>query len=616
MNAENKIKNIIEDLLSSVDPNAVEFDFKYRIEGDSIYTTISNTENVSISKLDELVYLYYNKIPGFPTKLKKSQVQDMPTALKEGSIFGMDPKFTALKPLIVNSVPGLLLQRFIEDSSGYKFADVLRGKVEAREDDVLSSEYLKHFFTFTKDENTIVVSLVNILHRYLKANPISDLPTKEFNRIVACCYILFIVSEECVIPLLPLMDVGLPEIMEYDFHGFKIQTGKEFIEKIPELHVRLDSLDSPSIEDCLPIIMELHSVETIKNENKDVEDLLISPEQETPMQISKTTTTLKDLLDIDSDVVSILRERGLMQKLENKLGKVSETCEKLMQEYYCSLTSTLTPAVLEFKTAISPLSGLSAKQNAYSEAIACKDYMAVADCALELSEFDTHLADVDKGVEKLIENLILNTEEPSSLATYIETSAKDDLESELVDANLKIEDLKSKLQSCYSKVDRYKESNTPVVVNDLILDCLEGKADNLKVIQGVKSLFPDVVFLEASYYNGIYKSPQKLLTNLIRLCGKYFNAITGGESDSTAKDILGNVYRANESKTTMGISEMARERAFEVERNGIVDTFYFEQHLTLGTRRGEPYTIQVHFKILEGVLYIGRIGPHLKVSSK
>lgn len=135
------------------------------------------------------------------------------------------------------------------------------------------------------------------------------------------------------------------------------------------------------------------------------------------------------------------------------------------------------------------------------------------------------------------------------------------------------------------------------------------------IVPTLSDLFPHVVFLEGveeQTKNSRFARPRQLFGVMMRLCGEYYEALMRGVPDSEAMEILGDVYRANESDSVKNNDKMSRLRMFNL--NG-TKTF-FEQHLTIGSRNGEQYTIQVHFKIVNRVLYIGRIGSHLTTTAK
>ncbi len=135
------------------------------------------------------------------------------------------------------------------------------------------------------------------------------------------------------------------------------------------------------------------------------------------------------------------------------------------------------------------------------------------------------------------------------------------------------------------------------------------------IVPTLSDLFPHVVFLEGvkeQAEQSKFARPRQLFAALMRLCGEYYEALMKGIPDSEAMNILGDVYRANESDSVTNNEKMSRLRTFNL--NG-TKTF-FEQHITVGSRNGEQYTIQVHFKIVNKVLYIGRIGSHLPTTAK
>ena len=138
----------------------------------------------------------------------------------------------------------------------------------------------------------------------------------------------------------------------------------------------------------------------------------------------------------------------------------------------------------------------------------------------------------------------------------------------------------------------------------------------LAVIEAFKALAGNhVVVLDtalASAKKSAFKNTSKLMEALSILSDDYYNQIVvEGKPDAVAKNTLGFAYRAGESDQTMAVAKLRAQREFKYEGETVACT----QHLTLGTKRGNQTSIQVHFKIIDKKLVIARVGTHLDVAS-
>lgn len=208
---------------------------------------------------------------------------------------------------------------------------------------------------------------------------------------------------------------------------------------------------------------------------------------------------------------------------------------------------------------------------------------------------------VDKDSEEM-QNLLL--EEIDVLKERLQSAADRELE------------LKQKLTQSLAQIESLAVTETTShCFTEAALRFMSGEGRVADVIEVINLMRPDIVFcpgiahdLESSLYN----KPEKLLKGLM-LLAEYHKAIVSGKCDAQAMDILGNNYSANESESVMSNTELRAMRQFKLPNGERVE---MQQHLTIGTRNGEAYTIQVHFRIIDNVLYIGRIGGHLPNSSK
>ncbi|MDI3324530.1 hypothetical protein QKW35_09095 [Pontibacterium granulatum] len=138
----------------------------------------------------------------------------------------------------------------------------------------------------------------------------------------------------------------------------------------------------------------------------------------------------------------------------------------------------------------------------------------------------------------------------------------------------------------------------------------------LDVLEVLDQLFPGtVVVLDSAMESAAessYQNVRKVIDMLLKLCGPYYQAIVvDGCPDTTAKDILGASYRAQESETTLSIAKLRAQREFKFDGKDVL----FKQHLTLGVRRDERSCIHVYFKIIDRKMVIAYVGKHLETSS-
>lgn len=154
-----------------------------------------------------------------------------------------------------------------------------------------------------------------------------------------------------------------------------------------------------------------------------------------------------------------------------------------------------------------------------------------------------------------------------------------------------------------------QHSGPSEALRNVILERLK-LADVFSLIQ---EHFPHVEFSDdfSTYIqNCTYEMPQKLLKSLFILCDEYYTSIASGTPDSQAKDIIGQCYRANESKTTLENASLRARREFSF--NG--EKKLFIRHLTIGGAHDSRKTVQVYFDIVGTTLQIAYVGEHLPLA--
>lgn len=157
---------------------------------------------------------------------------------------------------------------------------------------------------------------------------------------------------------------------------------------------------------------------------------------------------------------------------------------------------------------------------------------------------------------------------------------------------------------------------TDAVVPEAVLRGLREDLTLRDAVDSVAAAYANRVEVLPSVYRSLegcgFKNIRKLSDCLLRLCGDYYDAIVNeGQPDQTARETLAGVYRPNESDSTMASAKLRAQREFTY--NG--ETVLFEQHLTLGVKRGDQLCLQVYFKIIDRKLVIAYVGPHLDTST-
>ena len=187
------------------------------------------------------------------------------------------------------------------------------------------------------------------------------------------------------------------------------------------------------------------------------------------------------------------------------------------------------------------------------------------------------------------------------------------LEAEL--ANTKAELHNKKNRSTSMEHNQVSDREQMLSENNPIYRSLKEDAKLVDVLEALPALFPNRVYVLpsaiANARKSTYKNVRKVVNNLLSLCGPYYDALASGQSDATARKIIGTVYRAQESESTLANPRMHKLREFDVDG----ETVLFTQHLTLGIRRNEQTCIQVYFRIIENKLIIAYVGKHLPISS-
>ena len=107
--------------------------------------------------------------------------------------------------------------------------------------------------------------------------------------------------------------------------------------------------------------------------------------------------------------------------------------------------------------------------------------------------------------------------------------------------------------------------------------------------------------------SALFAHSPRLLDLMLKMVFDYYDELAAGKSDSVAKEILAGGYSAKESGAVASAPKMRSKRVFKYLDND----HYFERHLRIGTGGGLE-CMRVHFDILDGIVVVAYVGPHLE----
>lgn len=212
---------------------------------------------------------------------------------------------------------------------------------------------------------------------------------------------------------------------------------------------------------------------------------------------------------------------------------------------------------------------------------------------------------------------VQNTNLPTESASTSDMAAElEQLREQLAASQSKESELRNKLQK--------KEQESQVLSTQLaskrskesgfypeLKKALFGRMNCTEMFELIQAEYPYVKFSDEFFTKVTqeckYSSISKLFKFVNLLCDEYYKAIMSGTPDSEAKDILGRVYRANESATVMGSTTLKNRRKFKFDGTKKL----FTKHLTLGSNHDVTKTCQVYFDFDGSDLQIAYVGEHL-----
>jgi hypothetical protein len=336
----------------------------------------------------------------------------------------------------------------------------------------------------------------------------------------------------------------------------------------------------------------------------------------------------KELIQMDS---FLERQTEKFEK-SSLLPKVFPTIQSLGLKMREALQLDSTCSLQAFKTRLNTTTNLGAEairlEEELKQATANLDFSTVSEKALELEVLKEEVFKQLNELKefRLIESVVKAPEVPVSLVTEQSTSDADlqalyddeinGLKAQLKDAEHRETLLRDKFDSLYQQMQTTNKASVDhTCFTPQAIRFMNGEGKLSEIVDVINSMRPDIVFCEGvreSLECSSYNQPHKLLKSLM-LLADYHRAIVAGQADASAMDILGSIYSANESEAVMNSKPLAAMRQFKLPNGESVE---MQQHLSIGSRTGEAYTIQAHFRIIDEVLYIGRIGGHLTTSTK
>jgi len=123
-----------------------------------------------------------------------------------------------------------------------------------------------------------------------------------------------------------------------------------------------------------------------------------------------------------------------------------------------------------------------------------------------------------------------------------------------------------------------------------------------------------VVVLDSAWKSAresaLFPHSARLLDLMLTMVFDYYDELAAGKPDSLAKEILAGGYSAKESGAVAAAPKMRSMRVFKY----LDKDHYFERHLRIGTGGGLE-CMRVHFDILDGIVVVAYVGPHLECAS-
>lgn len=197
--------------------------------------------------------------------------------------------------------------------------------------------------------------------------------------------------------------------------------------------------------------------------------------------------------------------------------------------------------------------------------------------------------------------------------------AKEEAEEKLADSENETRTLKEQLHAVRQQIS-YIPSSKGVTSDTQLVDLLRShlkneRADVESLLEAYASLAPDrLIILPSAFKSARESSNFELLSRLAVIIDAitfpYLDSVLSGIPDSEARNIIGSRYAAKESDTVFQNSKLKAMREFEY--NG--QTFYFEQHVGIGSGYGTQHAIRLHFKILDDKVVIAYCGKHLETA--
>jgi hypothetical protein len=130
----------------------------------------------------------------------------------------------------------------------------------------------------------------------------------------------------------------------------------------------------------------------------------------------------------------------------------------------------------------------------------------------------------------------------------------------------------------------------------------------------IAALFPDrVVVLPSAWKSAkrseAFKHPGPAFELLWKLSNDYWDSITTGKGDATARSVFGNAYAARESEKVESNAQGRKRRSFDYKGKPVA----MMKHLKIGTKDSVVETLRIHFHwdADDRRIVIGHCGPHL-----
>jgi hypothetical protein len=166
-------------------------------------------------------------------------------------------------------------------------------------------------------------------------------------------------------------------------------------------------------------------------------------------------------------------------------------------------------------------------------------------------------------------------------------------------------------------VQKISKSGLTPQLTDVFMDIVAPSLSPTQSLEVIEKLFPDrVIVLDSAHKSAresdSFRERAKLFELLWKLANDYWQQLSHGIGDVTARAVFGNSFAAGESERASNNKRVVKSRTFFLDSNPI----QMFRHLKIGNKDSVYETIRVHFDWLpdKRMIVIGYCGPHLPLT--